>query len=153
MEINFTIDKKYCRLKKTIQNIYDITLQELNLPDNIMVNIVFVSEEEILDLNTKYRNVNKVTDVLSFPMLDDISELESEIDAFTGMVEIGDIYINPTRAIQQAGEYGHSLKREFCFLALHGFLHLLGYDHMNSEDEEEMFGLQNKIMTKAKVER
>ena len=66
---------------------------------------------------------------------------------------IGDIYINLDRAKEQANEYGHSLKREFCFLALHGFLHLLGYDHIEKDDEKEMFSLQDKILEKLQIGR
>lgn len=152
MIINFYENKeKY--YEEQIKQIYEIALRETIKIDNICVNIVFVTPEKIKEMNKEYRNIDKVTDVLSFPMVEDFTKISNEIDFFTGEVEIGDIYINPERAKQQALEYGHSYQREICFLALHGFLHLLGYDHMVKEDEIVMFGLQDKILELAKIGR
>ena len=153
MKINFSFDKEATAFKSDIKKIYLIALDEICVQKNIVVNLVFVSPEQIHEMNKKYRGVDRVTDVLSFPMLDNINELQNEIDYFTGEVEIGDIYINPQRAKEQAQEYGHSYRREVCFLALHGLLHLLGYDHIESEDEKVMFALQDKILDKANIRR
>lgn len=161
MQINYSYQQKSQQkalnlglsFEKEIKKIYSLALKMSNKPDNICVNIVFVSANKIHKMNQQFRGVDKVTDVLSFPMLESFDDFESEIDYSTGLVDIGDIYINIARAKQQAVLYNHSLKREFCFLALHGFLHLLGYDHMVLKEEKEMFALQEKIMTKAKIGR
>ena len=136
-----------------IQNVYLTAQQELGLPDNLEVNLVMVEPETIREMNKTYREVDRVTDVLSFPMLNDINDLQNEPDAVFGLVDIGDIYICKQRAMEQAKEYNHSLKRELCFLALHGLLHLLGYDHIEKKDEEVMFPLQDKILNKADIRR
>jgi len=122
------------------------TIKILGLEDNLSLSVSFVSENKIREYNKNYRNIDKVTDVISFAMEDsDGFEYDSR--------ELGDILICYKRAIKQAEEYGHSLKRELCFLFTHGLLHLLGYDHMNEEDEKEMFELQNKILDGLKIVR
>ena len=92
-------------------------------------------------INREYRNIDKVTDVISFALLDSGEDAEYEDE-----IELGDIFINRDRVYAQAAEYGHSTKREFVFLFVHGLLHLLGYDHMEKEDERKMFALQKKIV-------
>lgn len=138
---------------KNIQKVYSVAEKELLLSKKMEVNLVIVSPETIKEMNNEYRQVDRVTDVLSFPMLDNIDDLNKECDAILGEVNIGDIYICRERAIEQAIEYKHSLKREICFLALHGLLHLLGYDHIKKEDEQIMFQLQDKILQMAKITR
>ena len=109
--------------------------------------IIFVSEEEIQTLNKTYRQIDKVTDVISFAFEDNKDDfmLENRV--------LGDIYICIPRMISQAKEYGHSETRELSFLVVHGLLHLLGYDHMNKEDEEKMFGLQKEILDEEGITR
>lgn len=107
---------------------------------NSEFSIVFVDESEIRRLNRDYRNIDKVTDVLSFAFEDN-----SKI-SYNKIRFLGEIYICIPRMIEQAKEYGHSNERELGFLTVHGLLHLLGYDHMNKEDEEVMFGLQELIL-------
>lgn len=104
-------------------------------------NIIFISDDEIHEMNKKYRGIDRPTDVISFA-------LEDSSDDGYGLRErvLGDIYISIDRARSQAKEYGHSLNRELRFLSVHGFLHLLGYDHMNEEDEKEMFSRQELIL-------
>lgn len=122
------------------------TIRVLGLKDNLSLSISFVSENKIKTYNREYRNIDKITDVISFAMEDsDGYEYDSR--------ELGDIFICYKRAIKQAKEYGHSLNREICFLFTHGLLHLLGYDHMNEDDEKEMFSLQNKILDGLKIVR
>ena len=139
-------------LKKDISKIYDIALRELNLDDNFSVNISFVGEKTIRALNKKHRNVDKVTDVLSFPLIYDYQNIVAEKDE-NGIIDLGDIVINLKRAKLQSAEYGHSLKREVCFLCVHGLLHLFGYDHIKKEDEIVMFSLQEKILNIANIRR
>lgn len=138
---------------KNIQKVYSVAEKELLISKEMEVNLVIVSPETIKEMNNEYRQVDRVTDVLSFPMLDNIDDLNKECDAIFGEVNIGDIYICRERATEQAIEYKHSLKREICFLALHGLLHLLGYDHIKKEDEQIMFQLQDKILQMAKITR
>ena len=108
-------------------------------------NIIFVTEDEIRRLNREFRKIDKVTDVISFANCDDI-ELQ-------GLNELGDIFICLNRAFDQAKDYGHSITREVAFLAVHGYLHLCGYDHMTKEDEEVMFKKQDDILNKAGITR
>ena len=139
--------------QKLVDLVYNVAMRELNVPENMSLNLVMVEANEIKDLNKQFRQIDKVTDVLSFPMLDRLDELENEIDAELGDVNIGDIYICRERAKEQAVEYGHGYGRELCFLAVHGLLHLLGYDHILEEEEKEMFELQEEILQKANINR
>ena len=110
-------------------------------------NVIFVLDDEIHKLNREYRNVDRVTDVISFA-------LEDNDDFSYGDIRmLGDIYICIPQMKRQAEEYGHSEKRELSFLAVHGLLHLLGYDHMKKEDEEVMFKLQEEILDGANIKR
>ena len=99
-------------------------------------NVIIVDDEKIHALNREYRGIDRVTDVISFALEDDKS---FNIEDYR---MLGDIYICLNRAREQAEEYGHSFKRELSFLAIHGLLHLLGYDHMTEEDEKVMFDKQ-----------
>lgn len=108
--------------------------------DNISFNVIIVDNKKIRELNNQYRNIDRETDVISFA-LEDEKEIRCEEIRL-----LGDIYISIDKAKSQAEEYNHSLRRELCFLTTHGFLHLLGYDHMNEEDEKIMFNLQDEIL-------
>lgn len=114
----------------------------LNKSDDLVCSVIFCDPEQIHEINRDYRNVDRPTDVISFAMQDDDSNILIEEEEN----ELGDIFINTQAIIDQANEYGHSTRRESCFLFCHGLLHLLGYDHMTPEDEEEMFGLQKEIL-------
>ena len=120
---------------------YEKTLKTLEIEDNYVTSLIICGPISIRRINREYRNIDRVTDVISFALLDDEETVEYE-DA----IELGDIFINRDRVISQAYDYGHSIKREFVFLFVHGLLHLLGYDHMDKEDEKEMFALQKKII-------
>ncbi|CAM4519924.1 putative rRNA maturation factor [Paenibacillus endophyticus] len=124
------------------------------------VSLTFTSDEEIHELNREYRGIDRPTDVLSFAMqeegvdeLDIIFEVEHEEDAdpISGM--LGDIIISVDTALAQSEEYGHSLEREIGFLFVHGFLHLIGYDHQDDETEAEMTAKQEAILQKAGLTR
>ena len=153
MQIYFCQYEQDQQFEADIKKMYKIALETVGVKYNIAVNIIDVSPETINEMNRDYRGVDMVTDVLSFPMLEDIKQLEDEPDFMLGECNIGDIYINPIRAKEQAKEYGHSLRREYCFLALHGLLHLLGYDHIKKKDEVVMFKLQDEILQKANIGR
>lgn len=98
--------------------------------------------EEIHEINKTYRGINRPTDVISFALMDS----EDDYEMMEDDNELGDIFINVEAIRNQAKEYGHSLRREVCFLFTHGLLHLLGYDHMEEDEEKEMFALQDVIL-------
>lgn len=115
--------------------------------EEAIFNIIFVSNEKIHELNLNYRGVDRVTDVISFALEDgeDIKDV--------GIRVLGDIYIAIDVAYEQAVMYGHSRIREVCFLATHGILHLLGYDHMEEDEEKIMFGLQEELLNEYGIKR
>ena len=114
--------------------------------DGTEVSITFVTNEAIHEINRQYRDKDQPTDVISFA-LEEMGDDEVQIIGGEGMPRVlGDIIISTDRTREQATEYGHTFERELGFLAVHGFLHLLGYDHMNAEDEKEMFGKQDEIL-------
>ncbi|MDQ0111707.1 rRNA maturation RNase YbeY [Paenibacillus harenae] len=124
------------------------------------VTLTFTDDEEIHKLNLEYRNIDRPTDVLSFAMQDDgVEELniifevetEDEIDPISGM--LGDIIISAETAVRQSEEYGHSLEREIGFLFVHGFLHLIGYDHQDEAGEAEMTAKQEAVLQEAGLSR
>ena len=117
----------------------------MNIKDAVM-SIIIVDNEEIHRINKEYRNIDRETDVISFA-LEEGETIDEPVKT------LGDIYISIDRVYSQAKEYGHSVKRELFFLVTHGFLHLLGYDHMKKEDEEVMFPLQEKILDNYGVKR
>lgn len=129
-------------------NLALIILNELNIDDEIELSVSMVDEFKIQSINNEYRNIDKVTDVISFALEDD------EVFHFEGQPRcLGDIFICVKRAIVQAKDYNHSLQRELAFLFVHGLLHLFGFDHINEEDEKVMISLQNKILEKANIWR
>ena len=129
----------YLDLLKTILSI-------LNIKCDPIVSVTFVDNKYIHKINKKYRQIDRPTDVISFAFLDSENNYDTILYS-QGVVILGDIYISIEKAKEQAIEYQHSLHRELCFLFVHGLLHLLGYDHMNEEDEKEMFALQDQILT------
>ncbi len=122
-------------LKKLIK--YAIKYMKL---DEVEFNVIFVDNAKIRELNKTYRNIDRETDVITFRLAD------YENVVFDNVTILGDIYISIDKAKTQSIEYGHSYLRELAFLMIHGFLHLLGYDHMNEEDEKVMFKLQEDIL-------
>ena len=110
-------------------------------------NIIIVDNKQIHKINKEYRNVDRETDVISFAMEDNMDIEYSDFRL------LGDIYISLDKVYSQAKEYGHSNLREICFLATHGILHLLGYDHMEANDEKEMFKLQNELLEGYNIKR
>ena len=110
---------------------------------NSSFSIIFVDDDYIKRINREYRNIDKVTDVISFALCDN-ARIETKIKM------LGDIYVSIPRMIKQADEYGHSQTREISFLVAHGLFHLLGYDHMTKADEEIMFGKQEEVLNEFK---
>lgn len=115
--------------------------------ENGIFNVIFVDSKYIHNLNKEYRGVDSVTDVISFALEDYDDFVKSKFRL------LGDIYICRERMIEQAEIYGHSLLREMCFLATHGLLHLLGYDHLEEDAEKKMFGLQEELLNEYEIKR
>ena len=107
---------------------------------NVMFNVIIINDDEIHKLNKQYRNIDRATDVITFALEDYKEGPTLDIRV------LGDIYISYDKVIKQAKDYGHSKTRELCFLAVHGLLHLLGYDHMKEEDERKIFNLQKELL-------
>ena len=140
-------------LRSLINRVVKATLENENFGKDAEVSVSIVDNETIHKLNLEYRGKDKPTDVLSFPMTDGDEE-EDDIDLSTGAVMLGDIIISAEKAMEQANEYGHGIEREICFLAVHSTLHLLGYDHETSEDDEKyMNQTQESILQKIGLTR
>lgn len=142
MEIFFDDRQDYVHLDedgiKLIEKAIKATLNYLELNDDVIVSISFVNDEEIQSLNRDFRNVDKVTDVLSFP-------IDDEFDIRPTM--LGDVVINTKRVLEQAKDFGHSNEREIAYLTVHSILHLLGYDHMEEEEKKEMRSIEEAVMS------
>lgn len=152
MNIDFVFDNEVDNFENNYEEdfkaIIEQALKTLHIEDDVEVSCVLVDDERIHEINKEYRHIDRSTDVISFAMEDN--------DQFyvEGMPRsLGDIFISVDHAKKQAEEYGHSLKREMCFLFTHGILHLLGYDHMTDEQEKEMFGLQDEILSALNIGR
>jgi len=135
-----------------INNLLSIAAKEENVIDKAELSITFVDNETIQLINREYRGKDAPTDVISFA-LEEMGEDEVEIVGENLPRVLGDIIISIPKAKEQAKEYGHSFEREIGFLTVHGFLHLLGYDHETKEDEKEMFEKQEKILEKFGLKR
>lgn len=171
MIIDIIDDEKYLTNEQAtlIQDVVELTSGYLKMTGEIEVDISIVSNEEIHQLNLEYRQIDRPTDVLSFA-LEEVSS-EFDISDFTSFSNnstfdeedmdgddvdlneqalprhLGDIIISYPRAQEQALEYEHSLERELAFLAVHGFLHLNGFDHQTKEEEAAMFGIQEEVLS------
>lgn len=128
-------------IEKIVEKSIEAALKEIEFTDDYEVSVSFVGDEEIHELNRDYRGVDRTTDVLSFPMDDE----------FTNM--LGDIVININKVIEQAKEYGHSEKREISYLTVHSTLHLMGFDHEEEEDKKEMRTVEDRVMEKLEISR
>ena len=123
----------------TVKDLLDFVVERESL-QNCMFNIIIVDNEYIHKINKEYRGIDRPTDVISFALEDNKDFIEPEFRV------LGDIYISVDKAREQAILYGHSFLRELSFLTVHGLLHLLGYDHMEKEDEIVMFGKQDELL-------
>lgn len=146
MENYSIVDNNLYQNYDYLNEVINHTLEVMDAKESIFT-IIFVTKEEIHELNKQYRGVDRVTDVISFALEDahDVS--------LTDVRVLGDIYICIDRMKEQAIEYNHSETRELSFLTVHGLLHLLGYDHQTKEEEEIMFDLQRKILNDLNINR
>ena len=139
----------------------DAVLDQEHCPYEAQISLVLTDDEQIQATNREFRQIDRPTDVLSFPMVDfsspaDYSILEEDDSLFhpeTGELLLGDIMISIPRVIAQADEYGHSTRREYAFLIAHSMLHLLGYDHMEEDERKVMEEKQKQILQHLHIER
>lgn len=127
-----------------IKKVLNLAIKEEKLND-IEFNVILVDNHYIHELNKNYRHIDRETDVITFALEDN-----ETVDVHQYRL-LGDIYISVDKAVEQSKEYQHSFQREICFLAVHGFLHLLGYDHMTLEEEKIMFSKQELILNEAGI--
>lgn len=147
MELDFySIDEQYDSYYDEYLKYIDVAFKLLKLSFDPIVSVSLIDDKQIHDINKQYRNIDRPTDVISFAFMDNENV---DLKKAKGPIVLGDIYISIDHAKAQAKEYGHSEKREFSFLFVHGLLHLLGYDHMKKEDEDIMFPLQEDILNAA----
>ena len=153
-EVNFldiNENEEYIELvQKVLRQAFEIeNIDELNL----YINVILTNPENIKKANKEYRNIDKETDVLSFPMFEKY-ELDEMLQNGNKTQDIlGDIIISISRVEEQAQEYGHSFEREFAYMLIHGFYHLMGYDHMNEEEKNEMREKEEGVLKKLQITR
>ncbi len=158
-EVEIPFDFDYKELAKTV---IEQAMESEQFPYEAELNLMLVDNETIAQINADYRDIDRATDVLSFPMIEyetpgDFSRIEDATeDNFnpdTGELILGDIIISVPKVLEQAEEYGHSIKREYAFLITHSMLHLFGYDHMESEEAAIMEHKQRKILDDLQITR
>lgn len=138
-------------IEQLIERCTRAALAEEEINEDAQVSVTLVDNEAIREINREHRDIDRATDVLSFPLGDDDS---FDTDPETGAILLGDIVISLERAEKQAKEFGHSFYREVAFLITHSLFHLLGYDHVDSEEDEKlMFGKQEKVLTALGITR
>ena len=156
--LGLELDKKTLKLlKRVAKQTFKSNGQN---PHKIEVAITFVDDDEIQALNKQERNIDAVTDVLSFPTLDNVfnktinkKNFPDDVNPENGKVDIGDVVINLNRAHEQAGSFGHSFTREVAYLMVHGLLHLMGYDHVDKLDSSIMRAQEEEILSKFSLKR
>ena len=138
-------------VKKVLNKCFE---EEGLLDSKLIMTITFTTPEEIRKINKKYRKIDRATDVLSFPMFEK-EELDEKIKNKDFLYEdvLGDIIISIDKVREQAGEYGHSFERELSYMLVHGFYHLMGYDHIEEEDKKIMRPKEEKILNELKITR
>ena len=147
-KVSITVKEKSIAIPKEfralIRKACNSSLKYEGFVDKAEINVTIVDDEEIRELNREFRDIDKSTDVLSFPLGEDgVYDYNPETDALM----LGDIVISVDHALSQAELYGHGIERELAFLTVHSMLHLLGYDHVNSDEEEkEMFTKQEEVL-------
>ena len=150
LDISWEIDEEK-RLENMIIETAKAALELEGAKCDVDLSVVVTDNENIREINNEQRNIDRATDVLSFPGYekDEWNELKKNEE----LVYIGDIVISKEKVEEQAKEYGHSFEREFCYLVAHGMLHLMGYDHMVESDKVVMRGKEEEVMKKLKFER
>ena len=154
-EINFLdIEEKqeYVDIIKMV--LEECFIEEKMNSSNLYISVTLTNGENIRNINKKYRNIDKETDVLSFPIFEKEEIEEKIINNYNQVKDIlGDIIISIPRVEEQAQEYGHTFKRELAYMVVHGFYHLMGYDHIDEEDKIKMRPKEEKILENLKIGR
>ena len=145
-------NKKYFEIIEKV--IYESFKTEKLLDSNLYVSITLTIPEHIREVNKKYRNIDKETDVLSFPMFEKV-EIENKIkeNDFQNIDILGDMVISIPKVKKQAVEYGHSFERELAYMVVHSFYHLIGYDHINEDDKKIMRKKEEDVLNKLSIKR
>lgn len=146
LEIFNQTDEEISELE-TVKDVLNYAIKKEKL-ENVIFNVIIVDNNYIHEVNKNYRHIDRETDVITFALEDEKDMVIPDDERV-----LGDIYISIDKARSQAEEYGHSLLRELSFLAVHGFYHLLGYDHMTKEEEEVMFSKQEEVLHECNIER
>ena len=149
------IEKEQEDLESIVEKVLKKCFEEEGLLDSkLIITITFTTPEEIRKINKKYRKIDKATDVLSFPMFEK-EELDEKIKNKDFLYEdvLGDVIISIDKVREQAEEYGHSFERELSYMLVHGFYHLMGYDHIEEEDKKIMRPKEEKILNELKITR
>lgn len=158
-EVTVPFDFEYESLAKEV---ISFTLDHENFPYESEVNLTLTDNDGIHEINKMYRQIDRPTDILSFPMLSyeaagDFSKLEDDYDdnfnPDTGEIMLGDIVISVDKVLEQAESYGHTPRREYAFLIVHSMLHLFGYDHMTPEEAVQMEAKQRQILEEMNITR
>lgn len=143
------------------ETVAEAVLDMEECPYEAQVELLLTMNDEIQSINQEFREIDRPTDVLSFPMIDYeepanfdfLEEDDRYFDPETGELMLGNIVISKEKVVEQANEYGHSIMREYSFLIAHSMLHLLGYDHMEEEEREVMEAKQRQVLEQLKIER
>ena len=154
-EITYQDIKENQEYEETIKKVIEKCYKEENLLESkLIITITLTNNENIKIINKEYRNIDRATDVLSFPMFEK-EELDKKIRNKDFLHEdiLGDIIISVEKVREQAEEYGHSFERELSYMVVHGFYHLMGYDHMEEEEKVEMRKKEDKILNDLKITR
>ncbi len=156
LQLEYLNLKENAEYEKLIDDVVKTCFKEENLQNlNLYISITLTTPEQIRKLNKEYRNIDKETDVLSFPMFEK-EEIQNMLD---GKIKnpigepLGDIVISIERVKEQAVEYGHGFNRELAYMVVHGFYHLMGYDHMEEEDKAQMRQKEENILNKMNIKR
>lgn len=159
IEVKYKNTSKMPREEKLVKKIVENVLKEENINVLYEVYILFTNNDRIQEINREHRQIDKPTDVLSFPMYD-----KEEIDGYRKIdkeenskevhpIILGDIIISVEKVAEQANEYGHTYDRELAYLVVHGMLHILGYDHINANDKKKMRQKEEEILQKLNILR
>ena len=153
-EVNFLDIEKNEEYLQFIEYVLKQAFEEEGLDNtHIYINIILTNPNRIRQINEKYRNIDKETDVLSFPMFEK-DEIENFKSSKSSIPEVlGDIIISIDRVKEQAREYGHSFERELAYMLIHGFYHLMGYDHMKEEEKKEMREKEENVLNLLNIKR
>ena len=157
VQVEFDETDEKTEYVELIEKVVETCFKEEKLEKtNLYLNVILTNPEKIKNINKEYRNVDKATDVLSFPMFE-----KNEIESIINIGEnnpikedvLGDIIISIPKVIEQAAEYGHSVERELAYMVVHGFYHIMGYDHIKEEDKKIMRPKEENILSKLKLTR